>query len=121
MKALCHLLAAAALAGAVVGVPAQTLLTPGYRVSVEPRCVEGEVACADVEYVGRSRRSGRSIRLDGRALHTQCADGVTPCRFLGWEFHNGDTVYRVFEAGELVVTRGDTVLLREQGRWLPAR
>lgn len=118
-----RLLAALLLAASAAAAQAQpqTLLTPGYRVSVEPRCAEGEVACADVEYVGRSRRSGRSIRLDGRALHTQCADGATPCRFLGWEFRNGDTVYRVFEAGELVVTRGDTVLLREQGRWLPAR
>lgn len=119
MKTLSHLLAATVLAASAIGAPAQTLLTPGYRVTIEPRCPEGEVACADVGYRGISRRSGRAITLEGRALHTRCADGVTPCRFLGWEFRNGDTVYRVLESGELRVTRGDQVLVHEKGAWRP--
>ena len=97
---------------------AQTLETRGYRVTLEPRCAEGEVACEEVGYTGVSRRSGLRIELTGRALHLSCADGVTPCRFVGWEFRNGEHVYRVLEHGELVVTRGGTVLVRQRGRWL---
>lgn len=119
MKQLHHLLAAAVLAGIAAGVPAQTLVTPGYRVTIEPRCPEGEVACAEVGYRGVSRRSGRAITLEGRTLHGLCADGVTPCRFLGWEFRNGDTVYRVLESGELQVTRGERVLVQQRGQWQP--
>ncbi|MBK1690514.1 hypothetical protein [Rubrivivax gelatinosus] len=119
MKTSCHLVAAAVLVGTAAGVPAQTLLTPGYRVTIEPRCPEGEVGCAEVGYRGVSRRSGRAIRLEGHTLHTRCADGVTPCRFLGWEFRNRDTVYRVLESGELRVTRGEQVLVQEQGVWCP--
>lgn len=114
-----HLLAAAVLAGTAAGVPAQTLLTPGYRVTIEPRCPEGEVECAEVGYRGLSRRSGRAITLEGRTLHTRCADGVTPCRFVGWEFRNGDTVYRVLESGELIVQRGERLLVHERGEWRP--
>lgn len=123
MKRLHRPAVAAAFAGAAgcmaVGVSAQTLLTPGYRVTIEPRCPEGEVACIEVGYHGVSRRSGLGITLDGRALHTRCADGVTPCRFIGWEFRNGDTVYRVSESGELLVTRGERVLVHQRGRWQP--
>lgn len=51
-------------------------------------------------------------------MHTLCSDGVTPCRFLGYEFMNGNIAYRVFESGLLQVVRGENeVLVEEQGEW----
>lgn len=91
--------------------------TPGFIVRIEVRCPEGHVTCDDVAYRGESRRSGRAIFLKGRTLHTTCADGVTPCRFLGYRFRNGAHTYFVSDAGELVVTRGGKVIVRERGEW----
>jgi MOSC domain-containing protein YiiM len=42
---------------------------------------------------------------------------VTPCRFLGYRFDNGDVIYEVSEDGLLRVTQGGKVLLQEQGEW----
>ncbi len=96
---------------------AETLQTPNFRVTITSRCPEGTVTCEDVAYVGRDRRTGASIQLTGRTVHTTCADGVTPCRFVGYEFRNGDYRYIVTAAGELQVYRGQALLLQEQGSW----
>jgi len=93
------------------------LLTPGYEIRIDRLCPEGDVTCDHVRYHGTSRHSGRSIELMGRSLHTMCADGITPCHFVGYAFDNGDVRYLVTETGELRVTRGDEVLVRQQGRW----
>lgn len=91
--------------------------TPGYTVRLEIRCDEGEVSCDRVTYTGTSRRSGAAITLPGATWHTPCADGVTPCRFQGWQFRHGATVYRVTEGGRLIVTQGTKALVEEQGTW----
>lgn len=80
-------------------------------------CAEGNVSCDDVRYEGKNRRSGQSLVLRGKTMHSLCADGVTPCRFLGYEFRNGAVRYRVFESGGLRVTRGNKVLVDESGEW----
>ena len=103
-----------------LAVPAQgaTLTTQNYVVTVETHCEEGMVVCKDVTYVGKSKRTGNSIRLQGETWHTLCADGVTPCRFLGYRFKNGNVVYQVMESGVLQVIQGeDKILLEEQGEW----
>jgi hypothetical protein len=46
-----------------------------------------------------------------------CADRVTPCRFLGYEFVRGNLRYVVLESGNLHVTRGKSVLVQEAGEW----
>lgn len=50
-------------------------------------------------------------------MHSLCADGVTPCRFLGYEFRNGVFRYLVFESGGVRVVRGNKVLVDEPGEW----
>jgi hypothetical protein len=50
-------------------------------------------------------------------MHTRCADGVSPCRFLGYVFVDGTTTYTVWANGTLSVKQGRTVLLQEQGAW----
>nr|WP_297460561.1 hypothetical protein [uncultured Halomonas sp.] len=97
---------------------AQQLVTPNYIVTIERHCAEGNVTCDDVVYTGESKRSENSITLQGTTWHTLCADGVTPCRFLGYRFENGNVTYTVTEAGKLEVVRNATeVLISEDGQW----
>lgn len=93
------------------------LITPGFRVVVERHCPEGTVVCDQVSYLGQDRRSGASLRLTGSTMHSECADGVTPCRFLGYRFRNGNVTYEVGDDGLLRVTQAGKVLLEEQGTW----
>jgi len=95
---------------------AATLVTKNYVVSIESNCIEGEVTCDDVTYIGKSKRSGREIVLKGRTMHTHLPDG-TPSRFVGYEFTHGNVVYMVSDSGLLRVTQGEKVLLIEQGEW----
>lgn len=94
----------------------EVLVTPGYAVTVIG-CKEGVVSCDDARYIGVSRKSGKVVTLKGRTLHTTAADGVTPSRFLGYEFRSGSTVYRVSEEGVLDVRRGEKLVLNERGQW----
>lgn len=105
------------LSMATVSSAAQRLATESFDISIQARCPEGVVGCDDVLYVGVHRTSGRSIRLVGRELHSRCADGVTPCRFLGYAFENGHTRYLVSDDGRLIVREGNKVLVEERGVW----
>ncbi|SDL30913.1 hypothetical protein SAMN05661010_01410 [Modicisalibacter muralis] len=97
---------------------AATLVTPHYTVTIERHCAEGNVTCDDVTYTGKSRISGNAITLRGATWHTLCADGVTPCRFLGYRFKNGNVTYVVTQDGKLEVVRNETeVLISEEGNW----
>ena len=95
----------------------EVLVTPRFRVVVNRRCPEGTVVCDRVSYFGVDRQSGASLRLMGKTLHVTCIDGVTPCRFLGYEFRHGAYVYVVSDDGRLEVSRSGTILLSEQGEW----
>jgi hypothetical protein len=97
----------------------QSLKTPNHRVVLRFNCPEGTVTCNNIGYYGINFRTGASINLKGRTVHRLCQDRVTPCRFLGYEFFNGNTRYFVSEAGELTVSQGQRLLLREMGTWMP--
>ncbi|HET8791985.1 MAG TPA: hypothetical protein VFM75_12320 [Modicisalibacter sp.] len=104
----------------IMSVPAvaATLITPNYVVTIESHCAEGNVTCDDITYTGKSRKSGNAITLKGTTWHTLCADGVTPCRFLGYRFKNGNITYSATQGGKLVVVRNETeVLVSEEGDW----
>ncbi|WP_127023509.1 hypothetical protein [Rheinheimera mangrovi] len=97
---------------------AQQLDTPNYTVEIQQLCPEGEVQCQQVLYTGTSKVSGANIELKGTTLHSLCADGVTPCRFLGYQFKNGRIRYLVHESGLLqVIGSSGNILLEEQGVW----
>jgi len=98
-------------------VHASTLTTPSFIVEVQEQCKEGEVTCDNVSYTGTSKKTGKSIKLRGKTLHTLCKDGVTPCRFLGYEFKNGGIYYRVMEDGNLLIMQGRKILVDETGKW----
>lgn len=94
-----------------------TLTTQAYKITVDVRCPEGYVSCDNVRYTGVNRASGKSITLTGKTVHATAQDGVTPSRFLGYRFDNGNTTYFVSEDGELRVTRGPKLLVQERGVW----
>lgn len=95
----------------------QHLVTASFDITIDVRCREGVVGCDQVHYTGVHRQTGRSIELVGQERHTRCADGVTPCRFLGYVFKNGDVSYAVWDDGTLSVKRGERVLVQEKGEW----
>jgi hypothetical protein len=98
---------------------AESLKTKNHRVIITRNCPEGSVTCNNVSYYGLNFRTGTSIRLKGKTLHRLCADGVTPCQFLGYEFFNGNTRYVVGTDGSLRVTQGKRLILQEIGTWVP--
>lgn len=110
--------ALALLAGAA---HADTLVTDNFTVEVRNNCAEGEVICDNVSYHAVSHKSGEELRLRGSTLARMCADGVTPCQFLGYQFKNGNTTYRLLDIGDrgrLQVEQAGKLLLDEEGRWL---
>ena len=72
-------------------VKADTLTTASFVVDISRHCEAGNVTCDQVSDVGVSKKSGNRIALKGKSLHAMCADGVTPCRFLGYRFRNEST------------------------------
>ncbi len=93
------------------------LITPSFIVDVRSYCEEGDVVCEKVTYRGTSKKTGESIQLMGKTLHTTCGDGVSPCRFLGWRFEHGNTTYTVLQDGVLIIERGKKVVVEEKGTW----
>jgi hypothetical protein len=94
---------------------AETLKTKNFRIQITRNCAEGNVTCNKVTYFGKDLRTGKSIRLNGKTIHSVGADGVTPSRFLGYEFRNNKYLYRVTEDNKLLVFNGKKLILQEQG------
>ncbi|WP_226647857.1 hypothetical protein [Microbulbifer variabilis] len=97
---------------------AEILTTANYEVKITRNCPEGYVYCENVTYEGKSKKSGNSIIITGETWYSLCKDGITPCRFLGYRFKNGNHHYLVYSEGVLEVIKGDnTVIIRENGTW----
>jgi hypothetical protein len=96
---------------------ADTLTTPSFVVQIKANCAEGNVTCDNVSYIGTSKKTGKAITLRGKTVHSMCADGVTPCKFRGYEFKSGAVQYLVMEEGDLIVRQGQKVLVQEHGEW----
>ncbi|MEH2422219.1 MAG: hypothetical protein V7K48_15275 [Nostoc sp.] len=94
---------------------AETLKTKNFQVIITRNCPEGYVTCNNVKYFGKNLKTGQSISLTGKTLHITGADGVTPSRFLGYEFRNNKYLYRVTADGNLLIYQGKKLILQEQG------
>ena len=101
----------------VDGAIANTLTTKGFKIDIQVNCEEGNVTCDRVSYRGRDLKTGKSLRLSGRTIHSLCADRVTPCHFLGYEFRNHNYRYIVTDGGLLKVYQGEKLLVSQQGKW----
>jgi len=100
-----------------IGANAQTLETKNFKVKITNNCVEGVVGCDRLTYRGTDKNTGRSIKLSGKQIVRTCADRITPCQSLGYEFRNGEYVYFVSEDGRLLVYQNQKLILNEAGRW----
>ncbi len=102
---------------------ASTLVTPSYEITVTENCPEGEIACQDVTYASKNRRTKRTVHLKGRSIVHNCpgdqgdGPGKTPCHHVGYEFRAGKTTYDVDDDGRFTVTRAGRVVLEERGKW----
>ena len=95
----------------------QILRTKNFKITIRSNCIEGSVSCNQVFYEGININTGDRIQLKGKNIYTTCADGITPCRFLGYEFLNGDYRYFVQNDGLLLVYQGENLILQEEGTW----
>ena len=103
--------------GAVASDSALILETKSHVVVLVEHCPEGDVACNDITYVGVSKKSGDSIRLKGKSVHSMGSDGVTPSRFLGYSFINGQTKYFIENDGTLSISQKGRVSTEQKGIW----
>jgi hypothetical protein len=94
---------------------AETLKTKNFSIKITVNCPEGNVTCNNVTYFGKDLKTGKSIRLTGKTIHSLGADGVTPSRFLGYQFRNNNYIYRVTADNQLLVYKGKKLILQEQG------
>ena len=98
---------------------AQTLVTESYEITITPLCEEGVVVCDNVVFHSISNGKGEKLTIGGTTIHSLCADGITPCRFLGYQFTTSTQNYSVFETGEFQISNKEgTVLFKESGKWL---
>lgn len=51
------------------------LITSSFAIQILGYCDKGNVTCDNVDYVGTSKKTGKSIRLHGKSQHKPCADG----------------------------------------------
>src|SRR5712692_10363225 len=82
-----------------------TYITENYEVTIIEHCAEDETFCRNVTYIGKSKKTGKSVKLKGSQTIRPCADGVTPCQMMGWEFFSGPYRYAITDSHSLWVTR----------------
>ena len=67
------------------------------------------LTCHKVHYHGINKETNQEIRLVGSTHHTICADGVTPCRFIGYVFKNGLYTYLLIDKRLEIRLAGKTI------------
>jgi len=97
---------------------AESLITPSYEIVVEWKCGEGYVSCDNIEFHVTNKVDQSSNTYIGKSNHSVCADGVTPCKFQGYEFDVGELNYSLYLRGLIeVVKNSNQVVLSEKGEW----
>jgi hypothetical protein len=97
---------------------AEVLKTPSYEIEIGS-CPEGYVSCDTIPIDVKNLKTGIASSYIGGTLHTLCADGVTPCRFLGYDFTGEIGKFHLYENGFLEVSdESGQAILSEQGHWL---
>jgi hypothetical protein len=90
--------------------------TKNFSINIQVNCEEGNVTCNNVTYIGRNLRTGKTIRLKGKTIHSYAADGITPGQFQGYEFRNKEYKYFVTADNKLLIFQNGKRIAIEQGR-----
>lgn len=94
--------------------PSTTFETDTYSIEIT-LCEEGNVTCKDLVYVATDKESGEVTTIKkGTTLSTMCADGVTPCRFIGYEFNKNDLRYVVYPESKLTIENEQGEIITEE-------
>jgi hypothetical protein len=100
------------------GVNAETLITPTYEIEIGS-CPEGYVTCDTIQFDVKELKADIISAYTGGTLHTLCQDGVTPCRFLGYQFRGDIGHFYILSDGNLEIDdQSGQAILVEQGQWL---
>ena len=83
-----------------------------YEFSIERRCEEGRVSCDNVLLKKLNKKTGERLKIIGATHHSKCADGFSPCRFVGYIFEK-DGLRIFIDYQNIVVTRNGAEILRE--------
>ncbi|MEP0177853.1 MAG: hypothetical protein ABJH28_10890 [Paraglaciecola sp.] len=101
-----------------LAVNAESLITQSYEIAVKWKCGEGFVSCENIEFSVKNKTGGMTNTYTGKSSHSVCADGVTPCKFQGYEFKVGNLNYSLYMRGLLeVLNNNDELVLSEKGEW----
>lgn len=99
-------------------VSAETLITDNFTIRIEHMCEEGEVTCNTIKFIYSPIDVNKKETIMGKTMHTLCADGITPCRFQGYQFFADGAKYLIYNSGVLEVMDSEgNQLLVEQGTW----
>jgi hypothetical protein len=109
-KIIFFLVTAIATVGITSAANAETIRTKNFEIKIVRHCEEGNVMCDQVTYIGKDLNTGKSIRLNGRTMNAPQS-----YTFLGYVFRNGEYTYEITRNNLLLVSRGDRIILREQG------
>ena len=97
---------------------AETLTTDNFIIEIERGCEEGVVTCDNIKFTYVLVGFDKKQTAIGKTVHTKCADGITPCRFQGYEFLDDGAKFFIYDSGVLEVTNSEGhQLLLEQGKW----
>ncbi len=118
MKPIWSAIAAALALAMQPPADAAVLVTEQFVIVIVEQCPEGDVACNNVKYTGVNRSTGETLTLKGQAWVRMCADAVSPCQHIGWQFRNGDYVYRIRETPpSLIIERNGRMLIEQKATW----
>lgn len=92
-------------------------LTPSREIVMVHDCPEGCVSCDKIKFRLTLKDTGQQQTFTGSTDHGKGVDGVTPSRFRGWRFRDGDMNYFISNDDQLTINKGGTTVLQEQGRW----
>ncbi|MCG7564206.1 hypothetical protein [Pseudoalteromonas sp. McH1-42] len=97
---------------------AESLNTPSYEIVIKWKCGEGYVSCDNIEFNVKNKIEGTTNTYIGKSIHSLCVDGVTPCKFQGYEFNTDELNYSLYMRGLIeVVKNNNEVVLSEKGEW----
>ena len=123
LAGIVSMLAATIALAAASAQPAETLVTPNYKVVVFRHCPNTEVMCSKVSANVKSN-DGRAYVLNrGSTYSAMAANGkanpalVPVLALKGYRFQHKKTEYLVLESGELTITRRGKLIANEQGSW----
>ena len=99
-------------------VSAESLVTESYNIGIKWLCGEGYVSCDNIEFEVLVKKPGSTNKYIGQSNHSLCADGVTPCKFQGYQFESDIGHFVIYSNGTLEVNeQSGQAIVEEKGQW----